>query len=221
MYGERKVGISPGENPIKFLVSKRYLAKAHFRYREIQGTPPPQSESGGNDYSRSTLRALGDDDMHNRTIAEMVKQLFCDGHKRVIAFTPSVDSAKRCAEETRQAGFNYAHAVYSGMRQDSREHILKTFRQPTSAIDQPQAVFNCRVLTAGVDIPQTSAVVIGKPTKSHVLLQQMIGRALRGPESGGNSDADIYMLVDESYEEYASLAAMFEQWDELWDSDAT
>ncbi len=219
MYGERKVGISPGENPIKFLVLKGYLAKANFRYREIQDTPPPKSQGRGDDYSRSTLRALGDDDQRNRTIAEMVKQLFRDGHKRVIAFTPSVESAKRCAEETREAGFNYAHAVYSGMRQESREHILNTFRRPRSAIDQPQAVFNCRVLTAGVDIPQTSAVVIGKPTKSHVLLQQMIGRALRGPESRGNPEADIYMLVDESYEEYASLAKMFEKWDDLWDRD--
>ena len=219
MYGEQKIGISPGENPIKFLVSKDYLAKAHFRYREIEGTPAPQAQSGGQDYSEDTLKMLGADDTRNRAISEMVKQLFEDGHKRVIAFTPSVESAKRCAEEMREAGFNYAHAVYSGMRQDSREHILKTFRRPTSAINQPQTVFNCRVLTAGVDIPQTSAVVIGKPTKSHVLLQQMIGRALRGPESGGNSDADIYMLVDDSYEEYASLAAMFEKWDDLWDRD--
>ena len=219
MYGERKVGISPGENPIRFLVSKGYLAKAHFRYREIEGTPAPPTRGGGQDYSEDTLRELGGDDARNRTIAQMVKQLFDDGHKRVIAFTPSVESAQHCAQEMQWAGYKYAHSVYSGMRQESREHFLNTFRSPTSAIDLPQVLFNCRVLTAGVDIPQTSAVVIGKPTKSAVLLQQMIGRALRGPESGGNTDAEIYMLVDDSYKEYASLAAMFEEWDNLWDPD--
>lgn len=219
MYGERKIGISPGKNPIRFLVSKGYLAKAHFRYREIDGTPGPQSQGREKDYSEDTLSKLGEDDARNRTIAQMVKQLFDDGHKRVIAFTPSVESAEHCAQEMQRAGYDYAHAVYSGMPQQSRVHILNTFRSRTSAINLPQAIFNCRVLTAGVDIPQTSAVVIGKPTKSPVLLQQMIGRALRGPESGGNTDADIYMLVDDSYDEYASLAAMFSQWDKLWEPD--
>ena len=219
MYGERKVGISPGENPIRFLVSNGYLAKANFRYHEIEGTPSPRPEGGGQDYSEDTLKELGDDDVRNRTIADMVNQLFAEGHKRVIAFTPSVESARRCAQETRGAGYKYAHAVHGGMSPASREHVLNTFRLPTSKIVQPQVVFNCRVLTAGVDIPQTSAVVIGKPTKSLVLLQQMIGRALRGPKSGGNAEAEIYMLVDESYEEYASLAAMFSQWDSLWDPD--
>ena len=217
MYGERKVGISPGENPIRFLVSNRYLAKANFRYRHIKGTPAPQG--GGEDYSEPNLKRLGGDDVRNRTIVDMVIELFDNEHRRVIAFTPSVESAMHCAEQMRRAGHKYARAVYGGMNSDSRGHVLNTFRLSTSEIDQPQVVFNCRVLTAGLDIPQTSAVVIGKPTKSHVLLQQMIGRALRGPESGGNPEADIYMLVDESYEEYASLATMFSQWDELWEPD--
>ena len=170
----------PWQDPIRFLVSNGYLAQAHFRYRKIEGTLAPQLQVRGRDYSEDTLRKLGEDDARNRTIAQMVKQLFDDGHKRVIAFTPSVESAKHCAQEMQRAGYAYARAVYSGMRQDFREHILNTFRSRTSAINLPQAVFNCRVLTAGVDIPQTSAVVIGKPTKSPVLLQQMIGRALRG-----------------------------------------
>ena len=220
MYGDRKVGISPGQNPITFLVSNGYLAKANIHCREIADTPAPPPKDGGGDYSEGALQTLGKDDVRNQAIADMVQELFNDGHRRVIAFTPSVSSAKRCAEMTRKAGYAYAHAVHGSMSQDSRDHIVNTFRSHTSRIPQPQVLFNCRLLTAGVDIPQTSAVVIGKPTKSHVLLQQMIGRALRGPESGGNSEADIMMLVDQSYEDYVDLARMFSEWDSLWEPEA-
>ncbi len=220
MYGERKVGICPpGVNPIQFLESKGYMAKANFLYRHIKGTPAPQNR--GEDYSEPDLKSLGDDDVRNQTIVDMVNELFDNGHRRVIAFTPSVESAMQCAKQTRKAGYKYAHAVHGGMKSDSRGHILNTFRLPTTKINEPQVVFNCRVLTEGLDVPQTSAVVIGKPTKSHVLLQQMIGRALRGPESGGDPEADIYLLVDESYEEYANLATMFSRWDVLWEPETS
>ena len=220
MYGDRKVGISPGQNPINFLVSKGYLAKANFSYRDIADTPAPPVEIG-EDYTEGTLHALGEDDHRNEVIANMVEELFINGHKRVIAFTPSVDSAKQCAALMRNSGRLYSQAVYGDMKPSSREHILRTFRSDPKKMSHPQVLFNCRLLTAGVDIPKTSAVVIGKPTKSHVLLQQMIGRALRGPESRGNPEADIHMLVDQAYEEYVDLAKMFSGWDSLWEPDTT
>lgn len=37
----------------------------------------------------------------------------------------------------------------------------------------------------GVDIPKVDCVVLGRPTHSHLLKSQMIGRGLRGPENGG------------------------------------
>ena len=56
-----------------------------------------------------------------------------------------------------------------------------------------------------------------KPTKSSVRLQQMIGRALRGPESGGSEEAEIRMLVDSSYVYFGNLTELFCEWDRLWD----
>ena len=218
MYGDHKVGIgTPGSNPVRFLASEGYLAKANVNVRTVADTPGPSKHGRGRDYTDSDLRTLGKTEARNRTITDLVKDLIAKRHRRIIAFTPSVHAANWCAELLKRDGVPYSHAVHGDMAHASRDHILNTFRTSTKDNPKPQVIFNCRVLTAGVDLPQTSAVVIGKPTKSHVLLQQMIGRALRGRKSGGNNEADIWILADDSYEGFGDLAAMFSQWDALWE----
>ena len=215
MYGEHKVGVGGGENPVRYLVSKGYLADASFRIHPFHGSLAPPSR--GQDYSEDVLSVLGEDDSRNRRIVETVRHLFRSGHHRVIAFTPSVKSAEKCAAMVRADGYPYAFAVSGSTPHDHRTHYIRTFTTPVSALEHCQALFNCNVLTAGFDAPETSAAVIGKPTKSAVRLQQMIGRALRGRESGGTDQAEIHMLVDVTFEDFVSLADLFCQWDSLWD----
>ena len=59
-----------------------------------------------------------------------------------------------------------------------------------------QVLCNCRVLTTGFDAPQVSHIVMGWRTSSPVLLQQIIGRGLRGREFGGTDVCKIYQAVD-------------------------
>ena len=219
MYGDRKVSVAPGRNPVKFLVSEGYLAKANVHVREYPDSPPPASTDGA-DYSEAALGELGALHARNDAIVRLAQDLIDEGHRRIMVFTPSVSSAVSCAEAMRIV-VRYSHAIVGGMPQDARDHVLDTFRLPIQAVPHPQIVFNCRVLTAGVDLPLTSAVVIGKPTRSHILLQQMIGRALRGPASGGSETADIWILADDSYEDFGDLAEMFSHWDDLWEPPTT
>ena len=114
-------------------------------------------------------------------------------------------------------GWAFAHAVSGATAADKRDYYTRTFKQPVNTNGNPQVLFNCNVLTAGFDAPEISAAVIGQPTKSAVRLQQMVGRALRGPESGGTEEATIHMMVDASYSDYADLAEMFCQWESLWE----
>ena len=215
MYGDRKIGVVAGLNPVKFLVSEGYLAEANVHVRRHPGSPPP-ADSGGEDYSDASLSELGELGNRNDAIIGLVQELIDKGHRRIMAFVPSVSSAVWCAEAMRDT-VRYSQAVVGEMKQNVRDHILDTFRTPIQNIPHAQVIFNCRVLTAGVDLPLTSAVVIGKPTRSHVLLQQMIGRALRGPKSGGNAKADIWILADDSYEDFGDLAELYSQWDDLWE----
>lgn len=216
-YGGRKVGVGPGGNPVRFLVAEGYLAEANVRVRTHPGTPPPAPQPVYDDYTEAQMAGLGAIRGRNEAIVGLVRDLVRQRHKRIIAFTPSVSSAMWCAQTLKDDGMRYATAVYGAMPQNHRDHVLNTYRMSAKDNPHPQVIFNCRALTAGVDLPQTSAVVVGKPTRSHILLQQMIGRALRGPKSGGNAIADIWILADDSYEDFGDLAAMFTEWDDLWE----
>ena len=217
MYDGRKVPIARGQNPIKFLVSKRYLARAIFTLHDVNYRSEPLPNVDAEEYTKEELNGLGEIDARNQQIVDIVISLFNQGHKRVLGFTPSVKSAQQCAKMCRASGYEYSNAVHGKMDSRERGHILATYRMNTTSIHSSQVIFNCNVLTAGVDVPQTSAVVIGKPTKSDVRLQQMVGRALRGPESRGNENAYIHILKDETFVEFVDLIRLFSQWDHLWE----
>jgi superfamily II DNA or RNA helicase len=52
------------------------------------------------------------------------------------------------------------------------------------------------ILTEGVDVPDAKTVFLTRPTTSKVLMNQMIGRALRGPKIGGTKEANIVFFID-------------------------
>ena len=69
---------------------------------------------------------------------------------------------------------------------DDRKAILDDFRTGTIA-----ALFNVSVLTEGFDLPEIDCILIARPTKSPLLLTQMIGRGTRKAE--GKADC---MIID-------------------------
>ena len=75
---------------------------------------------------------------------------------------------------------------------------------------------NYGVLTTGFDAPGISAALIARPTRSLVLYSQMIGRAIRGPRSGGNREAEIISVVDPRLPGFGDIAEAFENWEDIW-----
>ncbi len=217
MFGGKKVGIGEGGNPVHFLQSEGYLARASISLEPFCGSVVPIECNG--DYSDDIVMPLGEDDVRNQRIVDMTQDLFRGNHRRVLAFTPSIRSAEICAEKMRNAGYPLSFAVSGATDAAARNHYISTYCTSLEDRPEPQVIFNCNVLTAGFDAPKTSAVVIGRPTKSIVRLQQVMGRALRGPESGGNHESVVRILVDDTFEEFASLAELFCTWDSLWDPD--
>lgn len=57
-------------------------------------------------------------------------------------------------------------------------------------------LINVGMYTEGTDIPDVQTVFITRQTTSQILMTQMIGRALRGPQSGGTEKAYIVSFVD-------------------------
>lgn len=102
--------------------------------------------------------------------------------RRTIVFAPTVACAVMWSEEFAAAGIR--NAVVTGETPlDKRAQIYRALHEKT--ID---AILSCMVLTEGFDLPAVEVAVIGRPTKSVTLYQQMLGRVLRpSPETGKTS----------------------------------
>jgi len=91
-------------------------------------------------------------------------------------------------------------------RSDENDIVLDAFRK-----NQLDVVINVRMLTEGTDIPDVKTCFITRQTTSQILLTQMVGRALRGPEFGGTSEAHLVFFTDNweqliNWAEYDPLA---------------
>lgn len=79
--------------------------------------------------------------------------------------------------------------VYSG--HDRNEAKIKAFKE-----GELDVLVNINILTEGSDVPDIQTVFLTRPTNSDVLLMQMIGRGMRGPECGGTEEVNIVDFHD-------------------------
>jgi hypothetical protein len=90
-----------------------------------------------------------------------------------IAFLPSVALSREQAEAFTEHGVTAAH-VDGTTPPDERALLIKRYREGEIAV-----LCNCGLFTEGTDLPMTSVIILGRPTKSAELYQQMVGRGLR------------------------------------------
>lgn len=87
---------------------------------------------------------------------------------------------------------NNTDAQVLSEKKQSNKQIIDDFR-----IDKLDVLLNVKMLTEGADIPDVNTIFITRDTTSHILLQQMIGRALRGERAGGKKAiANIVLFGD-------------------------
>lgn len=75
--------------------------------------------------------------------------------------------------------------------QDNERKILD-FRN-----DKLEVLINVNILTEGTDIPNVETVFLTRQTTSSILMNQMIGRGLRGKSAGGTENAYIVSFIDD------------------------
>ena len=217
-FTRRKVSLEiPGfTNPVDYLVQKGYLAKANFTSLLYQ----PGFRLTENDLQKlrasldvpdSILERLADDEKRNLAIITKIEEL-AKRHQRIIVFASSVSHSHLISNVLRARGHD-ASAITTKTGPQERAKNIEAFKS-----QKPGCVILCNygVLTTGFDAPQTSCAVIARPTKSLVLYSQMVGRAIRGPEAGGNSQADIVTVVDQQLPGFGGVADAFANWEDIW-----
>jgi superfamily II DNA or RNA helicase len=116
--------------------------------------------------------------------------------KKSLVFTADVQHALDLAEAFKALGVGAA-AVWGDC--PDRAKLLKQHRT-----GELMLLTNCAVLTEGYDDPNIECIVLARPTKSALLLTQMIGRGTRMPDgcqhisevNGGKRDCIILDVVD-------------------------
>lgn len=63
--------------------------------------------------------------------------------------------------------------------------------------DKLDVLINVNILTEGTDIPNVETVFLTRQTTSSILMNQMIGRGLRGKSAGGTENAYIVSFIDD------------------------
>jgi DNA repair protein RadD len=201
-------------DPITFLQQRGYLAVPEYRWIPYQPSvqlsdKERQELAIGLDLSAQTLKRIGDDVQRNllviNAIAEQVEQ-----GKKIIVFACSVDQAQLIAEVLSVRGMRAA-AVSSRTDSGERRQILEDYK----AGKNYDVLVNYGVLTTGFDAPKTNVVIVARPTQSVVLYSQMIGRAMRGPRSGGNTHC-VVITVKDAIPGFRSVYEGFTHWEDVW-----
>jgi superfamily II DNA or RNA helicase len=109
------------------------------------------------------------------------------GRRRTVVFATGVKHSVHVRDEFRRLGVMAEHIDGSTPTGD-RDRILVQL-----AAGQIEVVSNAMVLTEGWDQPETSCLILARPTKSLGLYRQMVGRVLR--PAPGKTDA---LILDHS-----------------------
>jgi superfamily II DNA or RNA helicase len=93
--------------------------------------------------------------------------------EQTIIFTTGVAHALHVAELARARGISAA-AIWGDMPKEDRLSTLAAYHAGTV-----QVLVNFAVLTEGFDAPNTSCIILARPTKSSLIIAQCIGRGTR------------------------------------------
>lgn len=212
-FAGRKILLDTGnQNPIIFLTRQGYLAERKFRMEPINNTLTKndiEKIKQSIDVPEHILKNLSKDAVRNTKIVSEMKLLY-NKHKKIIMFAASMEHAQIISAIFVAHGFNSKY-ITSKTPTALRAKILDDYKNG----EKQMIICNYGILTTGFDAPQTSAVLIARPTKSHVLYAQMVGRGMRGPKSGGNKNCEIVTIVD-NIEEFENITDIFMEWEDTW-----
>lgn len=159
------------------------------------------------DFHPDFLRKIGESDARNRALLEQLLELPPDCP--TLFFGCTVEHSIAMAVLLRRAG-RAAEVVTSNTRSATRRALIEQFRDERLSV-----LCNYGVLTTGFDAPAVRALVIGRPTTSPVLYEQMIGRGMRGPRFGGTKSC-LVVDIEDNIRFSGQLA--YERYSDYWSS---
>lgn len=158
------------EKTIKDMIQEGYLCKPK-GLKVATDLDMGSVKSTDGDYQASSLAKV----MDTPELINLVIKAYQEHAEGLptICFATSVQHAKNLAEAFKKINIS-SEAIYGDMPKEERAILIEQYRTGKISI-----LTNCQVLTEGFDAPETSCIIVARPTKSPALYQQMVGRGLR------------------------------------------
>lgn len=118
-----------------------------------------------------------------------------------LVFCVDVEHTQAMCQAFQDVGLAAEYVVGSTAK-DQRDGIIAAYRAGKVPV-----LANCMVLTEGFDAPETSCIIMARPTKSQLMYTQMIGRGTR--IASGKENLLVIDLVDAGSNGVADLNALF------------
>lgn len=163
---------------IHAMIKDGYLVHPVARSIEVPGLNLASTRVTAGDLNSGDLASALEDSEAFGTIADT----WCKeaGERSTIVFMPNVDTCHKMADAFRVYCGTTAEVISGETGTQERKATYARFNS-----GETRVLVSCMVLTEGFDAPQTSCVIIGRPTLNPGLYIQMVGRGLRlHPESG-------------------------------------
>jgi superfamily II DNA or RNA helicase len=136
-------------------------------------------KSSKEDFNITQLEEAVNTQQRNALILKSYKEL-ADGEKAIV-YCASVKHAHELAALFTKNGYS-AYCIEGGTDKSDRRDWIDGYKN-----GDIQVLFNHSTLTTGFDAPETKALILGRPIKSPLLFEQIVGRGLR-PSSGTSID---------------------------------
>ena len=122
--------------------------------------------------------------------------------KSILLYVPDVATAKMAADLINKAGISADYVI--GAERNRRKDVIERFKNR-----QIRVLVNCLVLKEGFDAPCTDAIILCRPTKSKLLLRQIIGRGTR-PYDDKELCTIVDLVVKRRQEDIISASGIFD-----------
>lgn len=146
-------------------------------------------ETRGGDFAEESLELALNTDYRNSLIIGALNEYAFD-RKSILIFAASTGHVKILVDQLNRYGWK-AEGVVGATPKAERKEIFERF-----ANGETRVMVGCMVPTEGYDNPRIDCIFFARPTKSLVLISQMLGRGLRPSPETGKVDCLLLDIVD-------------------------
>lgn len=162
--------------PLEWFIEQGYLSDLKFISIET-GIDMSDVRAYAGDFSERQMAEKLIESGYINELSRVIGEYFAEC-KSILLYVPDVQTARLASKLINRAGISSDYVV--GSERDRRKDVIGRFKRGDIRV-----LVNCLVLKEGFDAPNTDAIIVCRPTKSKLLLKQIIGRGTR-PFEGKN-----------------------------------